>query len=455
MQLHGHNYHLRNRDAIVAERMKTQWPPSLDLPDQANVRWTSITKIIRDPEQNWPRQILERPIIHGQVGSTTVALIADPEAAKTVLAGGEQRFPKWKLYERMFARGLGRKALSVVPGEQWRRQQRAFAPMFQPDRISALAAISGNVTERSCAAWLQREGDIVIDTAAEMMRITLSSIWSFLFGADDGDLGPALIGQAAAAIAAAQISGRVDETPKQLTALAIEADRRGLGFRAVLSGDGPSAPRSDSLSADRALSPTELFDNTRLLLGAGSETTALSLTWALWLLAHMPDVQRQAQEEIERVAGAEPFAVGHVARLSFVGQVLKETLRLCPPSVVLVRQSRGEELLAGEELPPGSILAVCQYALHRHTLWWDAPEEFRPERFSAGEPRHLFALLPFGGGQHACMGRQAGWVELVIVLATILRRFQLVADRSVTVKPHISIHMDPDRKLPILLRPRG
>lgn len=453
ISLPRHNYHFRGHDAIVAERMKTPWPPSLELSDQADVRWTSITKIIRDPEQNWPRQILERPIIVGQVGSTTVALIADPDAAKTVLTGGEHRFPKWRIYERVFARGLGRQGLSVVEGEQWKRQHRAFAPMFRPDRLIELARIAGNAAERSCAEWLQSGHEIVVDTAAEMTLITLRSMWSFTFGAED-DATLASIAQAAAAISAAQISGRVNEAPTLLTELAIEAGRRGLSFGAC-SG-GPFAARDAARPVDHMLSPAEWFDNSRLFLGAGSETTALTLTWALWLLGHAPDVQQRAHKEIEKVAGVEPITAGHTGQLPLLGQVLKETLRLCPPSVVVVRQARGAELLAGEKLPPGSILAVCLYALHRNTLCWDAPQEFRPERFAegAGEPRHAFALLPFSAGQHACIGRQAGWVELVTVLATILRRFEIVADPTVGVRPRVSITLHPDRKLPILLRPR-
>jgi cytochrome P450 len=435
--------------------MKAQWLPSLDLPDQATVRWTSLTKIIRNPEQNWPRQILERPIMVGQVGHATLALIADPDAARTVLTGGEDRFPKWKIYERVFARGLGRQGLSVVEGEQWRRQHRAFAPMFRPDRISDLVAISRNVAERSCAEWLERGRDIPIRTAAEMTLITLRSIWVFMFGANEAELGPPSMAQAAADISAAQIGDRVNEPPKRFTELAVEARNWIRGFEACAAN--PFAFVGDSVSANHSLSPAELFDNTRLFLGAGSETTALTLTWALWLLGHAPDVQRRAQDEIDSVAGGEPITMSHVVRLTFLGQVLNETLRLCPPSVVVVRQAKSEEWLAGERLPAGSILAICLYALHRHTHWWDTPQVFRPQRFAKGsdEPRHTFALLPFSAGAHACIGRQAGWAELVTVLATILRRFEVIADQSVTVKPRVLITMHPDREPPILLRLRG
>jgi cytochrome P450 len=429
-------------------------PPALDLPDQMSVRWTSLTKIIRNPEQNWPRQILERPIIVGKINQATLALIADPEAAKTVLTGAEDHFPKWKIYDRVFARGLGRQGLSVVQGEQWLRQQKALAPMFRPDRVSHLAAFSRKATEQSCAEWLKQGTDIRIDAAAEMTMITLRAIWAHMFGTVDGDLGPPSLARVAAEISAAQVLNRVNEPPARYTELALEAQQRARSLSVRPST--PFAALGDPELAGGPLSPAELFDNTRLFLGAGSETTALTLTWALWLIGHAPEIQCSAQKEIDQIVGTEPVTVEHVGRLTFVGQVLNETLRLCPPSVVVVRQARDAETLAGERLPSGSILAVCLYALHRHRLWWDAPAEFRPERFAAGapEPRHPFAFLPFSAGRHACIGKQAGWVEAVTVLATILRHFDVVADSAVVVKPRVSITMRPDRETPVLLHPR-
>src|ERR1700704_365734 len=99
-------------------------PPALNLPDQAAVRWTSFTKVIRLPEENWPAQICERPIIVGRVGNRTMALIADPETAKIVLGGSEEQFPKWRIYERVVGSGAGRESLSAASGAQWWRQRR-------------------------------------------------------------------------------------------------------------------------------------------------------------------------------------------------------------------------------------------------------------------------------------------------------------------------------------------
>src|SRR5262249_51500250 len=136
----------------VPDRM-TLRPPALHLPDQAAVRWTSFTKILQQPEQNWPAQICERPIVAGRVGDRTLALIADPEAAKIVLGGTEAQFPKWRIYERILGSGTGRHSLTVATGSRWRRQRRAFAPLFRPDQVGRIVPLARHATTRAISSW--------------------------------------------------------------------------------------------------------------------------------------------------------------------------------------------------------------------------------------------------------------------------------------------------------------
>src|ERR1700755_1239733 len=84
-------------------------PPALDLPDVSQVRWTSFTKAIREPEQNWPAQICGRPIHVGYIGERGRALVPDPEALRAILTGPEDRFIKWRIYDRVVAAGAGRR----------------------------------------------------------------------------------------------------------------------------------------------------------------------------------------------------------------------------------------------------------------------------------------------------------------------------------------------------------
>jgi len=430
--------------------MSPLYPPALDLPDEASVRWTSLTKFIRNPEENWPAQICERPIIAAQVRRRTFALIADPEAARAVLTGGEQRFPKCRIYDRAIGQGVGMASLSVAQGKQWQRLRRALAPMFRPEQVANQFATIRGAAERAVARWTNRDG-MRLDASLEMVLITLEVMWRSLFGERADPEGGAIVAAAAREIAAANAANDVNRAAAQLARLADLAGRR--PGDADGRPDNPFSRFTRAAAPDGELSRTELFDNARTLLGAGHETTALTLTWALWLIGQDADAQRRAQVEIDAVTGGRPVALDDIGRLTFLGQVLHETLRLFPPATVTVREAAEPVQLAGEDLPAGAILAVCFYALHRHRRWWDDPTAFRPERFAPGspEPRHRFAFLPFSAGQHVCLAGNFGWVEAVTIFATLLKHFDIAADAAVAVRPRMAITLRPDRAVPVTL----
>jgi cytochrome P450 len=428
-------------------------PPALDLPDETAVRWTSFTKIIRWPEANWPAQIYERPIIAGRVGTRSIALIADPEAAKTVLGGSEERFPKWRIYDRVVGSGTGRDNLSVASGEQWRHQRQAFGPMFAPERARELVPLFQSAAASAVAEWSARGGEVCLDASLEMTRLTLCIIWRVLFAAGARSNPPPSVARAAESIHAAQLSGDPNTPAIKLAELAEEAGQLAPKLGAV-PGNPFDAWGTASADTEDGLTRQQLYDNARLFLGAGHETTALTLTWGLWLVAQDAEMQRRIHDEIDQVVGDGTIEDSHTLHLVFTGQVLNETLRLFPPAFVTVRQSRDPIVLADQCLPAATVLAVCIYALHRHRSWWQDPDLFDPDRFDAGEPRHRYAYLPFSAGRHACIGAAFAWKEAITIFATILQQFSVSTDPAVPVRPRLSITLRPDRTVPIVLHRR-
>jgi cytochrome P450 len=431
-------------------------PPALDLPDQAAVRWTSFTKIIREPEKNWPAQIYERAIIADRVGARTMALIADPEAAKTVLTGPQDLFPKWRIYERVIGSGSGREGLPAVSGGQWRRQRRAFSPMFRPEIADRLVPLFRSAAERSIAVWRKRGLAPRLDLTLEMTQLTLGIIWQVLFGADLQAEAPRFVTDAASRIYDGLLSGDVNAPPRVLAELATVAARRPPAPGIV--PDNPfvawSAIGDSGCGPPQPLTARELYDNARAILGAGHDTTALTLTWALWLIAQDRETQQRVHDEIDRAVGGGPVEDIHVPLLTFTGHVLSETLRLFPSALVTVRQSRDPIVLAALELPAATVLTVCIYALHRHRDLWNEPDLFWPDRFGAGEPNNRFAYMPFSVGPHACIGASLARREAIVILATILQQFRVTTDAAVHVKPHMSITLRPDRPVPLFLHER-
>jgi cytochrome P450 len=120
-------------------------------------------------------------------------------------------------------------------------------------------------------------------------------------------------------------------------------------------------------------------------------------------------------------------------RLTLLGQVVKETLRLYPPAWVFDRSPLRDLTLAGYTIPKGANVLFSPWVVHRDPGRWPDPDEFRPERFDAPPSRSSY--LPFGDGPRMCVGNRFAEAELALVLATMLPRVSLSSVDSLPVRP--------------------
>jgi cytochrome P450 len=420
------------------------FPPALALPDEADIRWVSATDVIRHPEKNWPRQIWTRPLFARRIAGRTVALISDPDVAKTVLGGSDEQFPKWHVFQRRTAGGLGRQSLSAATGEQSRRLRRIFAAMFRPEALSEVVHQSRDTTLRAARSWAVDGPATTVDAYLEMNKLALELIWKALFGVRPTS--PRMPEQAALSTSVQELRGILKVTFTDPSAILQGMDGTLDAAASALKGAG--------LASERA-TREEVADNARTFLIIGQETTALTLTWALWLLAHDLESQQWAREQIDQVVASGDVEDAHLPRLTWTRHVINEAMRLYPPGFVVVRLSPEPTVLAGERLPADTVLAVCIYALHRHHGWWDEPDCFRPARFAAGEPRHPHAFLPFGAGRHGCIGAAFAEKTTIAILATILQRYELRPAAPLTVRLRTSTTLCPEGPVPVVLQLRS
>jgi len=197
----------------------------------------------------------------------------------------------------------------------------------------------------------------------------------------------------------------------------------------------------------QGMSDQQLRDEVMTFLLAGHETTALALTWSFYLLARDPQAFARVREEAQReLAGRAPGA-DDLSRLPYAGMVVEEALRLYPPAWLFERQANQDDVIEKYRVPKDALLIICPYVLHRHPAFWDHPERFDPERFTAerSAQRPRFAYLPFGGGPRQCIGNQFALMEARLVLAMVAQEFapRLVPGRSVALEALVT------------LRPRG
>jgi cytochrome P450 len=126
-------------------------------------------------------------------------------------------------------------------------------------------------------------------------------------------------------------------------------------------------------------------------------------------------------------------------------------MRLFPPVGLLARTVLAEDQLCGRTMRPDDILFLPIWALHRHELLWDRPEDFRPERFapSGTELRDKYQYLPFGAGPRVCVGADFAMMQAQIILATILQHFRFRASTPaprpvmmMTVRPEPGVFLE-------------
>lgn len=174
------------------------------------------------------------------------------------------------------------------------------------------------------------------------------------------------------------------------------------------------------------MTTAELRDNLITFLIAGHETTSTALSWALYLLAFAPKIQDRVRAEARQAMGGRRAATGEdAAKMKFTRQVIMEAMRLYPPLGFLSRTAAAPDVLCDTEIRKGDTMLLPIYALHRSSLYWKAPNQFRPSRFWDMSKIEKFTYLPFGAGPRVCLGMDFGMTEAIIILSTILSRVKV------------------------------
>jgi len=185
------------------------------------------------------------------------------------------------------------------------------------------------------------------------------------------------------------------------------------------------------------------------LLLAGYETTASALTWAFYLLSQNPDVVALLRLELGASLGERPPAYADLPSLPYTRQVFEESLRLYPPAWVLGRVAQEDDRLGEYTVPAGTILAISPYTVHRRPASWDDPERFHPGRPES----QRFAYLPFGAGPRQCIGKPFAMMEAQLIIAMVVRRFDLSLVPDHAIKPEPVFVLRPDRQMKVTLTP--
>ena len=170
----------------------------------------------------------------------------------------------------------------------------------------------------------------------------------------------------------------------------------------------------------------QLIDEMKQYLWAGTETTALTLAWALYLTSQHEEASERIRREGEAVYGNRAPTAADYSALAYTRAVIQETMRLYPPIWALIRTCAVEDEIDGKTIAPGDQVMLFCYGAHRSQKYWSNPEIFDPERFMGErmKKRIKYSYLPLGGGRRSCIGGAMSQVENTLALSLLLRRFR-------------------------------
>jgi cytochrome P450 len=445
-------------------------PPAIIPPEKTLPFWRRLMIMADNPIEAWPKPIFEEDFYWAPTPwGNKLLFVTQPDAIKEILLDRVQDFGKGALFLRFLKPALG-EAMLTAEGAHWRWQRLAAAPAFRPDRVAKLTPIMSGAAEKMLQRWKGAGPGARLDVSADMVRVTFDIILDTMLSGGEG----LDIEEASREISAyLETLGRpsipdILGMPAFVKKFTAQRGVRAAGYlqakvaAMVAQRRGEQPGRGDLVDllmqakdpeTGRAMSDIDLRDNLITFIGAGHETTALALTWSLYLLSKHPPSAERVRAEVAAVAGDAPIDETHLDRLVFTRQVLLEAMRLYPPVAALPRQAYRDTTLLGQTIPKGTFVIMPIYALHRHAKLWERPAAFDPDRFAPekGLERQRYQYMPFGAGLRICIGMGFALQEGVAVLATLMRGAQLTHQAGHRIRPMVRITMRPEGGMPMRL----
>ncbi len=405
-------------------------------------------------------------MVHLRIGGRHQYLVFSPEDTKHIMQENHRNYgrsPAFQVLKIFLGNGL-----LTSEGDFWRRQRRLAQPAFHRQKLAALSQTMIAETAQWLAELTQNDLKQPVNVSQAFMDVTMRIVCKTLFGSD--------------------VVGKLDGLSTALDTLNYLANNRMLSpIRFPMHWPTPDNQRfrkagvlvdsfiygvinqrrqqntdeRDDLLAmlqnaededtGERMSDQQLRDECVTLFAAGHETTAVSMAWTLHLLTQHPEILTRLQSEAKTILGDDALPSPEAfRRLTYTMQVVQESLRLYPPAWIMSRLALADDQIGPYTIPAGATALVCPYLLHRDPANWPDPSQFDPDRFAPGgakEQLHSYAYLPFGGGPRLCIGNQFALMEMQILLAMLVRNFDLKVVSGQRIQPKPLITLRPDKPI--------
>ncbi|RSN39884.1 hypothetical protein DMC64_36780 [Amycolatopsis sp. WAC 04197] len=381
------------------------------------------------------------------IGRLPVYVVCSPKLVQEVLVHDSDYDRGGAVFDQV--RTVMGNGLITCGHDRHRRSRQLVQPVFSRSRLPRYAELMVEHSTPVIESW--RDGQ-VLDARAAMhtiiRRVSIATLFSSRINAEQFERLQQDIGTIAAGWLRRLITprplrrltgGRQWASASKRVHEAIDDSLRSAGATGC-PVTGATADVPEVLLAARdadggGFSHEEIHDELISMFLAAVESSSTVLSWTLDLLAHHPEVQDRAAEEVRRVVGEREMGWPDVDQLPYLKQIVHESLRLHPPTWLLTRITTRETVLGGHPLPAGVNIAYSAYLLGRDPAVFADPDRFDPDRWTgAAPPRGSF--VPWGGGSRLCIGNTVSLAEIVIVLAEIVRswRWEPVRRRPATAR---------------------
>ncbi|HEX8995582.1 MAG TPA: cytochrome P450 [Ktedonobacterales bacterium] len=421
------------------------------------------------------------PIFELELPGRRLVVVSGPEMVDELC--DERRFDKLVWAPLRNVRSFAGDGLFTAWTQEanWKKAHNILLPNFSMQAMRGYLPMMVDLAQQLIQKWERLNPDDTIDVAADMTRLTLDTIglcgfnyrFNSFYREEPHPFIVAMVralGESLGKLSRLPVQNRlmvrtrkqfedditvmndlVDKLIQERKAAGAQGEKRDLlGY--MLSGvDKQSGEQLDDLNIRYQIIT---------FLIAGHETTSGLLSFALYYLVKHPDVLQRAYDEVDRVLGADLTATPsfqQIGQLTYVGQILKESLRLWPTAPAFALYPYEPTTLAGKyAVDRQSEIMTLIPMLHRdRSIWGDDAEEFNPDHFSREREAALppNAYKPFGNGQRACIGRQFALQEATLTLGMLLQRFELIdyADYQLKVKETLTLKPED---FSIRVRPR-
>ncbi|KAI8138349.1 cytochrome P450 [Fennellomyces sp. T-0311] len=472
--------------------------------------WNIITEEVKQsPHKRWTQEHGGIVRYHGAWNQPRI-IVSDPTLLKQILMTQQYDFIKTPTDVKILGR-IGGNGLIVAEGDVHRRHRKMLHPAFSLQAIRDLVPVLFVPAVHLCEKWTQEikekqtaDKAVAIDVSHGISLAALDEIGLFAFGQEfhairnDGTHKINRLGAAYHTIfdpnhrSMLQLFGlffpilqKVPTSQNRLIRKALRTmheESRRVVQRGIERAQSTSKNENYLLAlmirlsddeSGNGFTPEELRQQCLTFLAAGHETTAAALSWCLWFLAQNQAIQDALRAEItpmfEKIDMNDPIFRGNpfqggsdtpsyegINQLHLLNNVCRETLRLMPVVPITSRLATKDTVMNGHVIPKGTYLHLPLIVNHHSKELWGADAEvFRPDRWDQDVAAKVspYDYCPFLAGGRQCIGYRFALIEIKIILAMLITKFQFFEKPGFVCKKQQHITLRPSPNMILLVRP--